>query len=253
MDYISREQWGAAAPKKPFTQLRPWRVKGVVVHHGGVRNPPAGVAAVHAYERHHIQTRGWNAIAYNWLVDESGTIYEGRGWDHVGGATKNWNSRSVSVCYTGYGEFEPSNQTKDSIKKVISEAQMRFGDDLWLKTHRQFKKTSCPGDWLGNWVEGGMDGPHRPSSIDWDAISRYLKDLKAQVARQPLSYRRRSRGEPVRLVQKALLSRGFDPGPADGIFGRKTGKAVKAFQRAQGVFKVDGVVGEVTFTALFIQ
>ena len=205
-----------------------------------------------AYERHHIQQRGWLGIAYNWLVDENGVIYEGRGWNR-GGATKGWNSRSVAVCYTGYGEFEPSDKTKESIKKVIEETQGRYGDNLWIKTHRQFKKTTCPGEWLGNWVENGLDVPHNPSSVDWDAITRYVQDIKQQVAQRPLSYRRRSRGEPVRLVQKTLLNRGFDPGPADGVFGRKTAAAVKAFQRAQGVLKVDGVVGVSTFTALFIQ
>lgn len=252
MEYISRTQWGATEPKRAFTPLVPARIKGVVVHHGGVPNPPSGVSAVIAYERHHIETRGWLGIAYNWLVDEHGIIYEGRGWFR-GGATKGWNSRSVSVCYTGFGEFEPSVKTKESIKRVIVETQNRYGDGLWLKTHRQFKKTTCPGEWLGDWVENGLDVPHNPSSIDWDAIGRYIHDIKQQVAKRPLSYRRRSRGEPVRLVQKTLLSRGFDPGPADGAFGRKTAAAVKAFQRAQGGLKVDGVVGVSTFTALFIQ
>lgn len=252
MKYVSRDEWGATAPSKPFAALQPHRIRGVVVHHGGVEHPPLGVAAVHAYERHHIQTRGWLGIAYNWLVDERGTIYEGRGWFR-GGATKGWNSRSVSVCYTGYGEFEPSRETKNSIKAVIAETQNRYGDGLWLKTHRQFKKTTCPGDWLGDWVEAGMDISHNPNMVDWDAIAAYFQDLKRQIGIRSLSYRRRSRGEPVRLVQIALANRGFDSGPADGIFGRKTAQAVKAFQRAQGHLKADGVVGVNTFTALFVQ
>ena len=252
MDYISRTQWGATKPRKPFSRLYPQKGKGVVVHHGGVANPPSGVAAVIAYERHHIQQRGWLGIAYNWLVDENGVIYEGRGWNR-GGATKGWNSRSVAVCYTGYGEFEPSDKAKESIQSVIDATRNRYGDHLWLKTHRQFKKTTCPGAWLGDWVESGLEVSHNPSNVDWDAIARYVQDLKIKVTRKPLSYRRRSRGEIVRVVQRKLIARGYDPGPADGVFGRKTAAAVKAFQRAQGVLKVDGVVGVSTFTALFIQ
>jgi hypothetical protein len=252
MDYISRTQWGATKPKRKFVPLNPSRVKGVVVHHGGVADPPSGRAAVIAYERHHIQTRGWLGIAYNWLVDENGVVYEGRGWFR-GGATKGWNSRSVSVCYTGYGEFEPSDQAKKSIQRVIAECMARYGDHLWVKTHRQFKKTTCPGLWLGDWVENGLEVPHNPSNINWDAIANYVRDLKTQVTRKPLSRRRRSRGEVVRVVQRALANRGHDPGPVDGVYGRKTAQAVKDFQRAQGFLKADGVVGVSTFTALFIQ
>ena len=79
MLYLSRTQWGAQPPKGgAFTQLNRRRVTGVVVHHSGVERPPRGVNAVRAYERHHL-SKGWDGIAYNWLVDETGTIFEGRG------------------------------------------------------------------------------------------------------------------------------------------------------------------------------
>jgi len=42
---------------------------------------------------------------------------------------------------------------------------------------------------------------------------------------------------------------GFDPGPADGVFGVRTQAAVKAFQSARGV-EVDGTVGSESFRAL---
>jgi hypothetical protein len=54
-------------------------VQGVVLHHSGVKNGPKGLAALKAYERFHMDSRGWNAIAYNWLVDEDGVIYAGVG------------------------------------------------------------------------------------------------------------------------------------------------------------------------------
>lgn len=51
-------------------------------------------------------------------------------------------------------------------------------------------------------------------------------------------------------TQKALLARGFDPGPLDGKMGPKTKSAIMAFQRAAGL-KVDGIVGPLTTAALF--
>jgi len=56
--------------------------------------------------------------------------------------------------------------------------------------------------------------------------------------------------QSVRDVQIALRRLGYDPGPADGIQGRRTIAAIKAFQRDQKLH-VDGVVGAVTLARLF--
>ncbi|WP_395342505.1 TIGR02594 family protein [Ningiella sp. W23] len=50
-------------------------------------------------------------------------------------------------------------------------------------------------------------------------------------------------------IQKALKHAGFDPGQIDGIHGRNTTKAIKAFQKENGL-KVDGLVGRNTIAAL---
>jgi cell wall-associated NlpC family hydrolase len=58
-----------------------------------------------------------------------------------------------------------------------------------------------------------------------------------------------SLGERVRWVQRRLQLHGFDPGPADGVFGPRTEAAVEAFQTARGL-EVDGEVGRETRRAL---
>ena len=58
-----------------------------------------------------------------------------------------------------------------------------------------------------------------------------------------------SRGNVVSDMQRTLRSLGFDPGPADGVFGRMTATAVAAFQSASGL-PVDGKVGPATRRAL---
>tara|TARA_R110001583_G_scaffold82668_2_gene219037 strand:- start:6259 stop:6558 length:300 start_codon:yes stop_codon:yes gene_type:complete len=92
------------------------------------------------------------------------------------------------------------------------------------------------------------------SDADWAGIVAYFHDLKEQVAVSPLGrWPRRRRGDAVRLVQARLAERGFKPGHADGVFGRKTASAVKEFQKSQGFLKATGVVNVNTFAALFIQ
>ena len=56
-----------------------------------------------------------------------------------------------------------------------------------------------------------------------------------------------------RIEQKKGYDRGFDAGTVDGIFGRRTAKAVREFQKSQGFLKVTGVVNGDTFGALFLQ
>ena len=51
-------------------------------------------------------------------------------------------------------------------------------------------------------------------------------------------------------IQQALHAKGFDPGPHDGIRGRRTIAAIKAFQAANGLV-ADGIVGPKTAAALF--
>ena len=57
------------------------------------------------------------------------------------------------------------------------------------------------------------------------------------------------RGVDVRTLQESLNALGFDCGDADGIFGKKTDAAVRAFQAAKNL-EVDGVVGKNTRAAL---
>lgn len=57
-------------------------------------------------------------------------------------------------------------------------------------------------------------------------------------------------GNDVKRIQELLISAGYDPGPADGIYGPKTVAAVAAFQKAYGSLTVDGKIGPSTRDAL---
>jgi hypothetical protein len=253
--YVPRGEWGATAPTKKWTWLNPKRVEGIVIHHSGVTGGPTGVNAVRAFERHHMTTRGWSSIAYNWLVDVDGTIYEGRRDGAVGGATRNWNFRTVAVSYVGDGHQALSLEAQQGFRTVIDEVQHRYGGGVWIKGHRDLASTSCPGNWLYDWVGTGTllvapPGAHVPS-VDWGGLVAYMQALGVEVEARPL--KRRMRGVKVRLVQATLPRWGCDPGAADGIFGWRTKAAVKQFQRSLWFLKVDGVVGKVTWDALFYR
>ena len=254
MEYISRAEWGASPnPNRAdgdFVKMRADLTEGIVVHHSGVQNGPKGVKAVQAFERYHL-SKGWDGIAYNWLVDEEGVIYEGRGWENRGAGTKGWNMKSFSVCYTGWGFSEVPKASLDSLIEIAEEAEGVCNKDLWVSTHRLKGTSTCPGDWLGDWVESGMNHLKEPEMPNWSEIFQYLIDLREQVKVSVLSLSKKSRGAAVEIVQTLLRDRGYDPGPIDGIFGRGTDGAVKEFQMANKTAgTADGIVGVKTWDAL---
>ena len=61
-----------------------------------------------------------------------------------------------------------------------------------------------------------------------------------------------SRGAAVKTLQTALKDLGFYNGKIDGIFGKGTRSAVKAYQRKNGL-KADGVAGPKTLGKLYAK
>ena len=57
-------------------------------------------------------------------------------------------------------------------------------------------------------------------------------------------------GYEVKLLQYALWRSGTDPGKLDGIFGRRTLRALQQFQRKEGL-AADGAAGKLTWAALY--
>lgn len=58
-----------------------------------------------------------------------------------------------------------------------------------------------------------------------------------------------ARGPAVRALQERLIAAGFACGAADGVFGKRTGMALRDYQRSRAL-DVDGVAGLQTWTAL---
>jgi hypothetical protein len=79
---------------------------------------------------------------------------------------------------------------------------------------------------------------------DWYGRPDFFRDARTLKLTDPFM-----RGDDVLKLQKTLKDKGYDPGQLDGVFGRKTQRAVKRFQRDNGL-KADGIVGIKTREAL---
>ena len=88
----------------------------------------------------------------------------------------------------------------------------------------------------------GEGTPHNPELANqWLAQARQM-GCKAPDAVQPLAPYKPTKAE-VAEVQRNLTALGFDPGPVDGLYGKRTAEAIRAFQAQQGM-AADGAVSQ---------
>lgn len=259
MDYVPREAWGAITARTDLIPLKPQKIQGIVVHHttGPAIEPERYIAA---HDHHHRWRRGWRGgIAYNWLVSADGRVWEGRGWNQ-GGATKNWNDKTVAVAYLGDSNEQLPDVAVAALRAVVGWVRSIYGAGLWVKAHSEFKATDCPGGPLREFVSRVAEPALRVSTVketsvtsgaDWAALQALFVALRRAVQARPLRRWRNNNRMAVQAVQSALTAKGFTPGPVDGKYGRKTKAAVQAFQRGQWLMRTDGVVTVAVWDAIF--
>jgi hypothetical protein len=185
---ISRAGWGADESLRfdaNGTETWPpafYPTQKLIVHHtAGINDDPDPAATIRAIYRYHAVTQGWGDIGYNFLVDESGRVYEGRysraympgesptGEDALGnGVTAahvtGYNSGTVGVALLGtLTSRDASPAARDALERLLAWKAERAGIDpqgasLYtnpvngtqrtfanIAGHRDLDATECPG------------------------------------------------------------------------------------------------------------
>jgi len=136
-------------------------IKKVIVHHTVTRDPETDPrATLRAIYQYHAVSRGWGDIGYNFLIDQQGTIYEGRfGGDRVvGGHALQYNWGSIGIAILGtYSDHTITDAAKSSLL-ALTRAKASDLDPVGkgffidrdnvmnISGHRGVINTSCPGD-----------------------------------------------------------------------------------------------------------
>ena len=183
---ITRAQWGADESMRNRDPIYSNAVKVGFVHHtvsSSTYTPDEAAAQVRNLYAWYTEGLKYSDMAYNFLVDRFGRLYEGRagGMDRpvVGGHTAGQNSDSFAVSAMGnFDEYNPSDSQMDAIKESISQLMAwklsltkrdpggkdtlvsngSLGSGYWeagqtatlnrVSGHRDAGNTACPGKYL---------------------------------------------------------------------------------------------------------
>ncbi len=156
MRIITRGQWGARKFENP-TVNHLTKASCLFVHHsestiaqGANATMAQEIAHLKNIESFHMDTRGWSAIAYNFIVFPSGRVYEGRGFGRVPAAQVGSNFGHAAVCFIG--DFTKQQSTRAARKSTIKLARLFVGK--YMGGHRDVVETDCPGDNLYRQIPG---------------------------------------------------------------------------------------------------
>jgi peptidoglycan recognition protein len=154
---IPRSEWHARADKNgaDVSSRLPWGEVCIHTEAGPDRRPGSlshEAQAMRNIEAFHIgPERGWNGIAYSFVIFPSGRIFEGRGWGRSGAHTEGRNSTAAGVCFAGHGDKSAATPEAVSACRWLIGEGIRLGrlrPSPLITGHRQYttKGKSCPGD-----------------------------------------------------------------------------------------------------------
>jgi Ca2+-binding RTX toxin-like protein len=125
---ITREQWGADERMRRCGPYYADRLKAAYVHHTAGSNSYSRADAdnvVRGIYAFHVQGRGWCDVAYNFLVDKFGRVFEGRfgGMSKplIGGHTSGFNTGTVGVAAMGnFSTAAPPRDMVQAFKRLLA-------------------------------------------------------------------------------------------------------------------------------------
>ncbi|MFO1051775.1 MAG: peptidoglycan recognition family protein [Planctomycetota bacterium] len=172
---LPRASWNAAAAK--LRTMKPMgAVRRITIHHSAVAcrgdGSATAMAAIRSIQRYHQNDQGWGDIGYHYLIDPAGRVWTGRAveWQGAHAGDDGKNQGNIGVCLLG--NFVPDDQGPPppaqiaALDRLVHQLCLRYhvAPD-GVMTHRELKKTDCPGPFLQAAVEKIRAGLARESLV----------------------------------------------------------------------------------------
>ena len=123
----------------------------ITVHHQGgsictARDKDEVAAEINVVYAGHKQKK-YADIAYHFIIDYAGSIWEGRSLAYEGAHVMNQNKNNIGILFLGnYQKQNPSQDSLTTLKNFITVLRKRFGiKHHRIYGHRDLGQTLCPG------------------------------------------------------------------------------------------------------------
>lgn len=155
-DFVrDRSDWDTIGCRRPGANYYYSTPRAVVVHHTAASNNYSQADVPGIIRGHcvfHVQGRGWDDLAYNFMVDRFGTVWEGRTGSKTtavrGGHTAGFNAQTSGVAMMGNFESSPPSATHlDGLRKILN----------WLTGWYSIDPTGSVTLYAGSANRGGWD------------------------------------------------------------------------------------------------
>ncbi len=142
---VSKSGWNA----RPTGEFGSHELVRLTYHHtaSGGSNPAGAPDRIRGYQRYH-QDQGWPDVAYHYLIDQAGRIYEGRPVDAPGDTFTEYDPIGHFLpCLDGNFDVEaPSPESINALVELLAWASQTYGIvPHTLSGHRDHAATTCPG------------------------------------------------------------------------------------------------------------
>ncbi len=148
VEVIARETWEALPPLKRYVHHE---IERITIHHQGVvftdaKRAPERMRAMQKF--HRSDEKGFGDVAYHFVIDPKGNIYQGRPYWAVGETGTDYDPTGhLLICLMGdFEKQQPTEAQQDGLTRLLAWGTREFNlKAKAIQAHRDFAHTTCPG------------------------------------------------------------------------------------------------------------
>jgi hypothetical protein len=185
---ISRAGWAARDPQAAMERHTPRRL---TLHHTAVLldDDADSPARIRQHQDYHMDdpAHDYPDLAYHFMVDRRGNVFEGRDLRYRGDTVTNYDPAGhFLVCCEGdYDQQRPTPTQLRSVAALFAWASREYGIPATGKTlagHRDYADTTCPGKSLEKLIKDGSLARQTAEIAEAPVTLDYLSDGASKTA-----------------------------------------------------------------------
>jgi hypothetical protein len=178
---IPKTAWGATPVVGTFVEHQ---ITRITVHHSGslLQNNQNAPQRLRDHQAYHQTDQGWPDLAYHYVVDRNGHVYEGRPVWAVGDTGTDYDPTGhfLICCEGDFNNQAPTADQREAAAGLAAWASASLGVGLdTVMGHRDVASTSCPGDTLYAEMDQVVARAHR--LFDGPGVDLLLLDDQSAV------------------------------------------------------------------------